>query len=385
MMAHRTPHAPLLLTPGPTPLPPDVLTALGQPILHHRTPQFQAILKEVAEGLQAVFRTTQPVYLLASSGTGAMEAAVVNLLSPGDEALVVRAGQFGERWGELCEAYGIRVAPLDAPWGQAPTPAQLAAALRAHPTVKAVFTTLCETSTGVAEDIQGYATVVAATPAVLVVDAISGLGAERLETEAWGVDVVVAGSQKGLMLPPGLAFITVSLKAWRLVDASTSPKYYFSLPLMRQVWAREQDTPFTPAISLIVALAASLRLIRQEGLDAVLARHRRHAAAVRRAAQALGLALYAHPSCAAQAITAIQVPAGVNGQQLVKTLRDQHGITVAGGQAELAGKIFRIATMGYIQADDLRVAVAALEQVLAALGWACPAQAGTKALQEALA
>ena len=376
---------PRLLTPGPTPLPPDVLAALGQPIVHHRTPQFQAILKEVAEGLQAVFRTSWPVYVFASSGTGAMEAAVVNLLSAGDGAVVIRGGKFGERWGELCQAYGIRAIPLDVPWGQAPAPARVGQALREHPSAKAVFATLCETSTGVAQDVQGYAAVVRGTPAVLVVDAISGLGAERLETEGWGVDVVVAGSQKGLMLPPGLAFITASPKAWRLMGASTAPKYYFSLPLAKQVWEQEQDTPFTPAITLIVALAAALRLIGREGLDRILERHRRHAEAIRHAVQAMGLELYAHPACAAQAVTAIKVPDGIDGKALVRTMRQAHGVTIAGGQAELSGKIFRIASMGYIQAEDIRVAIATLEQVLRELGWTFPARAGTKALEAVLA
>lgn len=376
---------PRLLTPGPTPLPPEVLQAMAQPIIHHRTPQFQAILKEVAEGLQEIFRTAQPVYILASSGTGAMETAVVNLLSRGDEALVIRGGKFGERWTELCEAYGVQAIPLDVPWGQAPTPAQVRESLRAHPKVAVVFSTLCETSTGVTQDIQGIAKVVQGTSALLVVDAISGLGAERLETEAWGVDVVVSGSQKGLMLPPGLAFITVSPKAWARIQGSTSPKYYFSLPLMKTVWDKEQDTPFTPAITLIIALAAALRRIRQEGLDRILERHRRNAEAIRRAAVAMGLELYAHPSCASQAITAIKVPTGLDGKKLVKTLRDAHGITIAGGQAELTGKIFRIASMGYIQEADIRVAIQTLEQVLREMGWTFPAGAGTKALEAVLA
>lgn len=376
---------PLLLTPGPTPLPPDVLAALGQPIIHHRTPQFRAVLKEVADGLQEVFRTSWPVYLLASSGTGAMEAAVVNLLARGDEAIVLRGGKFGERWEELCEAYGVRVIPLEVPWGRAAAPAQVEALLARHPSVTAVFATLCETSTGVASDIEGYARVVQKTPAVLVVDAISGLGAERLETEQWGVDVVVSGSQKALMLPPGLAFITAGPRAWRLIERSTSPRYYFSLPLAKAVWDKEQDTPFTPAITLIIALAAALRLIRREGLDRILARHRKNAEAIRHAATALGLALFADPACASQAITAITVPAGVDGKKLVKVMRDQYGVTIAGGQAEMAGKIFRIASMGYIQAEDIRRAITTLEQVLKEMGWTFPAGAGTKALEAVLA
>ena len=375
---------PRLLTPGPTPLPPQVLTAMGQPIIHHRTPQFAAVLKEVAEGLQAVFRTSWPVYLLASSGTGAMEAAVANLLSPGDAALAIRGGKFGERWSELCDVYGIRAIPMDATWGTVPTPAQIEQALKANPTIKVVFATLCETSTGVVQDIQGYAKVVAKTSAALVVDAISGLGAEPLETEAWGVDVVVSGSQKALMLPPGLAFITCSPKAWRLIESARSPRYYFSLPLAKKVWEKEQDTPFTPAITLITALAEALRLIRAEGLDRILDRHRKNAEAIRSAATAMGLELFAQPSCASRAVTAIKVPAGVDGKKLVKLMRDQHGITIAGGQAELAGQIFRIASMGYIQPDDIRAAISALEQVLKELGWSFPAGVGTRALEAVL-
>lgn len=374
-----------LLTPGPTPLPPDVLAAMSRPIIHHRTPQFQAILTEVAAGLKAVFRTSQPVYLLAGSGTAAMEAAVANLLSRGDEALVLRAGKFGERWSELCEAYGARAIPLDAPWGSAPSPAQVQQALRDHPAVTAVFATLCETSTGVVQDIRGYAQAVQKTAAVLVVDAISGLGAEPLETEQWGVDVVVAGSQKALMLPPGLAFITASPKAWALVERSTSPRYYFSLPKAKKVWDTEQDTPFTPAITLIIALAAALRLIQREGLEKILERHRKNAEAIRHAAQAMGLTLYAPPSCCSRAVTAVNVPAGVDGKKLVTLMRDQHGITIAGGQSELAGKIFRIASMGHIQPDDIRAAISALERVLKDLGWTFPAGVGTKALEEVLA
>lgn len=378
-------NPPRLLTPGPTPLPPEVMTALGQPIIHHRTPQFQAILQEAAEGLKEVFRTSWPVYLLAGSGTAAMEAAVVNLLSRGDDALVLRAGKFSERWSELCEAYGARAISMDIPWGHVPTAAQVEQALREHPSVKAVFATLCETSTGVVEDIRGYAQVVGKTPAVLVVDAISGLGAEPLETEAWGVDVVVAGSQKALMLPPGLAFITASPKAWGLIERSTSPRYYFSLPKAKKVWDKEQDTPFTPAIGLIIALAEALRLIKREGLNQILERHRKNAEAIHRAVTAMGLELYAQPSCASRAVTAVTVPAGVDGKKLVKLMRDQHNITIAGGQSELTGKIFRIASMGHIQPADIRAAITALEQVLQSLGWKFPAGVGTKAFEESLA
>ncbi|MBI4313453.1 MAG: alanine--glyoxylate aminotransferase family protein, partial [Candidatus Omnitrophica bacterium] len=285
----------------------------------------------------------------------------------------------GERWGEICEAYGVGVIPMDIPWGNSPPAEEVAGVLGQHPKAKAVFATLCETSTGVTQDIRGFAAAVKPTSAVLVVDAISGLGAEPLDMDAWGVDVVVSGSQKALMLPPGLGFIAVSPKAWKEVEASRLPKYYFSLPLAKKVWEKEQDTPFTPAISLMVALAAALKLIRQEGVDNIIARHRKNAELIRKTAQNLGLELYANPRCASRAVTAIKVPAGVDGKQLVRMMKEQHNITVAGGQAELAGKIFRIASMGYIQTADIQAALAALGQVLRTLGWNAGFKAGAKA------
>ncbi|MDD4894498.1 MAG: alanine--glyoxylate aminotransferase family protein, partial [Candidatus Omnitrophica bacterium] len=235
-----------LLTPGPTPLPPQVLEAMARPIFHHRTPQFQAILKEAGEGLKYVYQTSNDVFILASSGTGAMEAAVVNLLSPGDTAMVIQGGKFGERWTELCKTYGITPEIIDVEWGKAVSPDEIGKRLKANPKIKAVFTTLCETSTGVVNDIAAIGRVVKDTSAVLVVDAISGLGAIDLQTDAWNCDIVVSGSQKGLMLPPGLGFISVSPKAWKLIEESKSPKYYLSLNKAKKAWG-STDTPFTPA------------------------------------------------------------------------------------------------------------------------------------------
>ncbi len=374
----------LLLTPGPTPLAEEVMDALKRPILHHRTPQFQAILQEVAEGLKKLFRTQETVYLMAASGTGAMETAVANLISAGDTAIVIRGGKFGERWGELVEAYGGRAVAIDVTWGQAASPEEIEKVLKANPTAKAVFTTLLETSTGVRSDIKGYAQVTAKTSAVLVVDAISGVGCEALETDQWGIDCVVSGSQKGLMLPPGLAFITLSQKAWKQVEAGSSPRYYFSLPKMKKVWEKKQDTPFTPAIGLIVALSEALKLLLTEGVEQVLARHGKNAEAVRSAMAAMGLEVFSDASCTANGVTAVKVPDGVDGKKLVKMMRDEHGIMIAGGQAELAGKIFRVASMGAIRAEDLRRAIGALEEVLTKLGWKFPQGAGQQALDGAI-
>ncbi len=369
-----------LLTPGPTPLPPEVCEALARPIIHHRTPQFQAVLKETFESLKAVFQTKNDCFIFASSGTGAMEAAVVNLLSWGETALIVEGGKFGERWTELCTAYGIKTTVIKVAWGQALDPEVVKEHLARDATIKAVFTTLCETSTGVAFDIKGFAQVTKETEAVLVVDAISGLGAVDLPMDAWNVDVVVAGSQKGFMLPPGLGFVSVSKKAWKFVEESKCPKYYFDLKKAKKA-AEKTDTAFTPAIGIIIALNEALKMMRADGLEAVFARHRRLAEATRAAITALGLELFA-PDAASDALTAAKVPEGIDGAKLVKTMRDEYGVTVAGGQGAAKGKIFRIAHMGYIAEGDIILALACLEKVLKKMGYAFELGAGVKAAEE---
>ena len=253
-----------LLTPGPTPLPPQVQESMSRPIIHHRTPQFQAILKEAAEGLKYVFQTQNDVFILTSSGTGAMEAAVVNLLSPSDTALIVQGGKFGERWTEICQSYGITAEVIDVEWGKAVSPSEIEKRLKANPAIKAVFTTLCETSTGVAVDIEAIGKVVKDTPAVLVVDAISGLGAIDLKTDAWNVDVAVSGSQKGFMLPPGLGFISVSPKAWKLIDTAKSPKYYFSALRLRK--GVGQTELLSRLLLWLLHSRKVLQMMKQDGL-----------------------------------------------------------------------------------------------------------------------
>jgi len=369
-----------LLTPGPTPLPPQVCEAMARPIIHHRTPQFQAILKDATEGLKYVFQTKYDVFILASSGTGAMEAAVVNLLSPGDDAITVEGGKFGERWTELCKANGINADVIQVEWGKAVDPKEIEKRLKANPKIKAVFTTLCETSTGVANDIEAIGKVVKGTEAVLVVDAISGLGAIDIKTDAWSCDAVVSGSQKGLMLPPGLGFISVSPKALKLIETCKAPRYYFDLRKAKKALDKT-DTPFTPAITLIIALNEALSMIKQDGLENVFARHKKMAEATRAAAKALGLELFA-PCAYSDVVTAVKVPAGIDGEKLVKTMRDTYGVTIAGGQDELKGKVFRIAHMGFIEEFDIIVAISCLEKVLHQMGYKFNLGSGVAAAEQ---
>ena len=369
-----------LLTPGPTPLPPEVCEVMARPIIHHRTPQFQAILKEVGEGLKYVFQTKNDVFILTSSGTGAMEAAVVNLLSSGDTAITVEGGKFGERWTELCFAYGINAKVIKVEWGKAVDPKEIEKLLKQDPLIKAVFVTACETSTGVDNDIKAIADVVKSTNAVLVVDAISALASVDLKTDDWSLDVVVSGSQKGMMLPPGLAFISISPKAYKLVEASKSPRYYFDLRQAKKAWAKT-DTPFTPGISVIIALQAALDIIKQQGLENIFIRHKQMAEATRRAMLGLGLELFA-PTAPSAGLTAVKVPQGIDGEKLVKTMRDTYGITIAGGQSELKGKVFRIAHMGYITEFDIILCISCLEKVLHQMGYKFELGKGVKAAEE---
>ena len=369
-----------LLTPGPTPLPPEICEAMARPIIHHRTPQFQTILKEANEGLKYIFQTQNDVYILTSSGTGAMEASVANLLSPGDAAICVQGGKFGERWTEICKSYGVAPEVIDVEWGKAVDPQEIAKRLKSNPKIKAVFTTLCETSTGVTCDIAAIGGVVKESKAVLVVDAISGLGAIDLKTDAWSVDVVVSGSQKGLMLPPGLSFICVSAKAWEKVNESKCPKYYFDLKKAKKA-LEKTDTPYTPAITLVIALIESLKMMKQDGLENIFARHRKMAEATRAAVKALGLSLFA-PLAASDVVTSVNVPAGIDGEKLVKAMRDTYGVTIAGGQDELKGKVFRVAHMGFIEEFDIIVGIACLEKVLAQMGYKFSLGTGVKAAQE---
>ena len=370
-----------LLAPGPTPVPPEVLLAMAQPALHHRTPEFEALFAQARRGLQWLFQTRREVLILAASGTGAMEGAVVNACSPGDRVLVIQGGKFGERWAEICRAYGLSVIPVEVPYGKAVDPQDVAAALRGEPSIAAVFVTHSETSTGVLHDLEAIAAIVRQTPALLVADAITSLGVVDLPTDAWGVDVVVAGSQKAMMLPPGLAFACLSDRAWAAAERARLPRYYFNFLVERKIQAKHQ-TAWTPAISLIAGLKAALDLLQAEGLSAIFARHERLARTTRAAVTALGLDLFAErPS---PAVTAVKVPEGVDGGAIVRVLRDKHGISIAGGQGSMKGKIFRIATLGYADAYDVLTGIAALEFTLAELGYPVRLGDGLRAAQEVL-
>ena len=371
----------ILLTPGPTPLPPEVREALGRPIIHHRTSQYRAVFKRTLQGMQTVMQTAKPVICFTSSGTGAMEASVVNLLSPGDEAIVVLGGKFAQRWQELCTVYGVTAIPIPVAYGDAVKVQDVAAALKAHPKAKAVFATLCETSTGVVHDIRSMAALTRESPAVLVIDAISGLLADECATDAWGIDVVVTGSQKGLMLPPGLAFMSLSDRAWALVDQAKTPRYYTDLRLYKKALA-DDDTPFTSAVSTVIALDEALKRILKIGVLQFIQQCGRLAQAARGGVQAINLSLFAkRPS---NGVTAVNVPAGVDGKQLTKLMYDRSHVMVAGGQGEMAGKIFRIAHMGFISPDDVLAGLTALEQALGALGKPVAAGRATNAAQAIL-
>jgi len=372
-----------LMAPGPTPVPSQVLLAMAQPMIHHRTPEYEALFAEVREQLKWLFQTSQDVVLLTCSGTGAMEAAVVSTLSPGDTVAIILAGKFADRWAEIAKIYGLQIVTLEAPFGETVAPARLAETLRARPETKAVLVQHSETSTGVLHDVRGYAEVTRDTGAMLVVDAVSSLGIADLPMDAWGVDVVVAGSQKGLMLPPGLAFCALSEKAWRAAAAARLPKYYFDLAAERRAGTKN-DVRFTPAVGIVVGLREALRLMQAEGLANVFRRHDRLARATRAGVEALGLRLFprATPS---PAVTAVTAPSGVDGESIVAAYAKDHNITIAGGQGEMKGKVFRLGHMGYAAEFDVITALAALEQVLADLGLPVDFGASVRAAQKVFA
>jgi aspartate aminotransferase-like enzyme len=371
-----------LFTPGPTPLHPAVLEAMARPIPHHRTDEFRAVFKECTVGLQSFLKTTDDVLILACSGTGGMEAAVVNVMSPGEKMLALVAGNFGERWANLGKAYGLEVQVLKAGWGEAVAPEEVARALDADPSIKGVFVQLNESSTGARHDVEALARITRGRPGtLLVVDAISGAGAMPLETAAWGVDVVVVGSQKALALPPGLAFVSVSARAWERMESARSPRFYFDLRRERKNQATGESA-FTPAISNMIALRAALEFVKGlGGVDSLVANAATLAACTRAAAGALGMPLVA-PKAYGDALTALHPPAGIDSGAIVKTLKADFASTVAGGQGELKGKILRIAHLGYYDATDILGLLATLEVVLHRLGHRFDLGAGMAAAEK---
>lgn len=356
----------LLLTPGPIPVPESVRQVMAEPIIHHRTPQYRKVFELASQRIKNVFMTEKTVYTITGSGTSAMEAAIVNFHKIGDEVLVVDGGKFGERWTELANAFGLKPQILKVPYGEAVNPADIEKALRANPKLRSVCVELCETSTAVLSDIKAIGHVVAQTDALLIVDAISGLGADRMETDKWRVDLGVAGSQKALMLPPGLGFLSVSDKARERMKTADIPRYYLDMRLYEKA-LKDWDTPFTPALTIVLGLNKALDLIEAEGLEKVFARSAELGNFTRKKLQEIGLQIFS--KAPSSTCSAALLPSGIDGEKLVKIMRDDKGVTLAGGQGvELKGKIIRIAHMGSITKQDLELGISILKETLEELG-----------------
>ncbi len=369
-----------LLAPGPTPVPPRTMLAMAQPLIHHRSSDFLEMFGRVRAGLKKLFKTDNEVLTFCSSGTGAMDSSVSNLLSPGDKAICVRGGKFGERWTELLEAYGCTPVNLDVEWGYAVKPEQVEALLKDDPSIKAVYVQALETSTGVAHPIQELAQVTKDSDAVLVVDAVSALGAYDIPTDEWGLDVVISGSQKAMMLPPGLAFASIGPKALKLMESSTLPKFYFS-------WAKELKTQginkgaFTSPVPLFIGLLDIFDLIEEIGLDNIFKETAVKSQAFKAAVAAWGLELFSKEN-ASTGLTAVLAPEGIDAQDVVGWLKEKYAIFIAGGQAQAKGKIFRVAHMGFISEFDTLKAISAIEMALAGLGYKFEMGAGVAAAQK---
>lgn len=370
---------PRLFTPGPTPLLPEAQAALSAPALHHRTADFRKVLDGVRENLKYFYGTANDVIFFTSSGTGAMEAAVSNLFSPGDRVIVATAGKFGERWEQLARAFGLQVEKVGYPYGRTIPVSAVQEALERSSDIRGIFFQATETSTGVRHDTEGIARLRKIRPeALLVVDAITGLGTSNLDIDGWGLDVVIGGSQKALMIPPGLSFASVSERAWERMKAAKLPRYYFDL-LKERESAKKHDTAYTPATSLLVGLAAALDHIRGLGRENLIRNAQVLADCTRHAVESLGLKLFAEVP--ADALTAVSAPKGINSSDIEKRMRDDFGAVVANGQGTMKGKIFRIAHLGYYDFTDMVGVIAALEMVLKDLGHSCKLGDGVSAAQ----
>jgi aspartate aminotransferase-like enzyme len=370
-----------LLSPGPTPIPKEVSLAMSETMIHHRTPQFNQVFEETRQGLRTLFGTKGDVLMLASSGTGAMEAAVSNLFSPGDKVLVINGGKFGERWLNIANAFGLEPVEIKVPWGQAVKVEEVERQLKIHPDVQSVMVQASETSTTVLHPVKEIAKLTKNGPLFLV-DGVTAVGVLSVPVDEWGIDALVTGSQKALMLPPGLGFIALSDRAWEKTKKAKLPRFYFDLNLEHKNQAKGSGA-FTPAVSLIFGLRASLNMMAREGLDRVYARHARLSRATRAAATAMGLKLLA-PDSPSPAATGIFLPDGLDADQVLDYLRDQMGVTLAEGQDQLKGKVIRIAHVGYMGAFDVITAIAAVEMALRKFGAEIPFGRGVAAAQEVL-
>jgi aspartate aminotransferase-like enzyme len=370
-----------LMTPGPTPVPAEVLLAQARPMIHHRTPDFSAMLRESVEGLKYVFQTTNDVLIFGCSGTGAMESAFVNCFCAGDTVIVARNGKFGDRMVKMAKTYGLNVIDLKYEWTSIVDPGDVAQALQDNPDARGLVVVQSETSSGVLNDVEEMGRIVSAYPdCVFIVDSITGIGAVPCKTDEWGLDVVMTGSQKGLMLPPGLAAVSVSAKAWKAYERSTLPKFYFDWGPYRKNLEKD-TTPFTPAVSLIIGLNESIKMMREETIEGVIARHSKLAEATRRGCEALGMKLFAPPEGRGSAVTPVWVPEGIDGKSIVKIMKNKYGVTIAGGQDDYEGRIFRVGHLGYFGEFDIITTLAALEMTLTELGYAFERGAGVTAAE----
>jgi serine---pyruvate transaminase len=373
-------HKYRLMSPGPTPIPPEVSAAGALPIIHHRMPEFGEVFTRVSENLKRVFLTGNDVFTYAASGTGAFEGAIQNLFSPGDKVLVVNNGNFGERWVKMSRTFGLTVTELKYDWGVKADNDEVADALANDPGIKAAMCVLSETSTGTVNDIEGFARTTERV--ISVVDAVSGLGACPLRTDEWGVDVVVAGSQKALMTPPGLGFVSVSERAMRAHEESSMPRYYFDWAAARKAYAKEPpQTAWTPAVSVIIQLDIALQRLLEEGLENVFERHVMLGRAARAGIKGMGLKLFGPDEDMNSAVTAAYVPGGIDGKELVRLVFREHGIQVAGGQGPMEGRIFRIGHCGYFDSYDIIATIAATELALESLGFSLELGRGVGASQ----
>ncbi len=373
-----------LLAPGPTPVPPEVLLAMSAPMIHHRSPDFIPVIQKVRAGLKWLFQTSQEVITVAGSGTAGMEASMTNFLSPGDKVIAVNGGKFGERWLKIAKAYGVTPIEVTVPWGDSVDLSQVEKILAGDPAIKAIYVQASETSTGVWHDIQGLARLTAGREqTILVVDAITALGVVNIPMDQWGIDVLITGSQKALMLPPGLACIAVSEKAWSLSQTAKCPRFYLDLKREKDNILKDSNA-WTPAVSLWIGLAKSLEMMQAEGLDKLFARHRLLARATREGVRGFGLSIFARQT-PSDALTAIVAPEGFDGEAIYKNLRSQYGITGAGGQDQLKGKVFRVSHMGYADTFDIITAISGIEMVLARMGYkGAPLGSGVAKAQEVL-
>jgi aspartate aminotransferase-like enzyme len=376
----------ILMTPGPTPVPPAVLAAQAEPLVYHRGPGYAALLDEAMEGFRWLVGSSGDVIVYTSSGTGGMEAAVANVTSPGDKVLVVSVGYFGLRFATICERFGCETATIDYEWGKVAKASDVAQALDADADIKTVFIQHSETSSGVINDVEPIAGEVRSRDRLLVLDAISSAGAVELQQDAWGIDVVIGGSQKALGATPGVAFVSLGERAWEAHRTSTSPRFYWDWTAYKDAADRDpSESPWTPAISVLAGVVAAIRMAREEGREAILQRHILLGKAVKAGVQALGLDLFGEDPESAHVVTTVQVPEGLTDEQIVGALRERHGIVVGPGQGPLKGRVFRLGHLGWVEPLDIIRMFGALEMVLADLGYTVKFGAATGAAQEVLA